>query len=62
MGQDIATLEVVMEAAGSLIWGQVEGLGALLGGWAEPVICSCYGSAAGGDGYLATPPIFASCS
>ena len=34
-GRDAATLEVVMEAAGPLPCGQLEGLGACAG-WAQP--------------------------
>ena len=37
------------------------GGGALPGGWAEPAVHGCGGSATGGSGYLATPLTFASC-
>ena len=56
-GQDDATLGVVREATGPLMWGQLEGLvGRLLGGWAEPAAHGCGGLATGGGGILATPP------
>ena len=42
LGWDTATSEVVMEMAGLLIHGQLEGLRrALLGGWDEPAIGGC---------------------
>ena len=65
LGQNDATLEVVMEAASPLPQGQLEGLGgALLDSWAKPAIYSCSSSAASDSGYLATPPSFTnrSCS